>query len=261
MKLKKSVSSVLALTLVIGGIMASSNRTVYADSSHSTVEQSIQTRGSAKGDITPIVGEGSVSGVTFYTNAEVYSNTSGYGYGQAVITSSKPVTAGKMGVSASLFDGNSVLLESTPYYYNTTTSTYMSHKTASRIGYPRFIGGGAGRCTTASSTYKTVSLSRTKSITAVSREMLEHSNLSVEELNERKFMLEEKYMIAAEATNGKIGYVLINDLEEDKTKSVEEALDIQSKRGADYSKSINVYDTDNNIIGEFIIKSGEIVEE
>lgn len=166
-----------------------------------------------------------------------------------------------MGVSASLFDGNLVLLEATPYYYNTSTGTYMSHKTVSRIGYPRFRGGGAGRCTTAYSTYKTVQLSRTASIAAVSRDMLEDSDLSEKELEERTYMLEEKNMIAAEATNGKLGYVLVSDLEEDKSIPIETALEIQSKRPSNYSKSINVYDTNNNIIGEFLIRTGEVVEK
>ena len=268
MMLNKKTKSIIGLSLLISSAGIIAPNLVHANSdNNSTIhkEESVSPRGYASGDIVGFIGTGWVSNVKFYGQAFV-NTSNGNGTGKATITSSTPVSAGRLGVSASLFDENLVLLESTPYKYNTVTTTSHTAQTRSQWGGPKYRGGGAVRCTIAQSDYITKSLSRTSAVSAFSLkslDMLKDSNLSDEEIKEREYMLEEKNMVAAKATNGMIGYISIDDYEDDEilnAKSVEEILKIQSQRTSGYSRAINVYDKDNNIIGEFIIANGEDVK-
>ena len=65
-------------------------------------------------------------------------------------------------------------------------------------------------------------------------------------------MFETKNMILALETNGKEGYISIDEYIDVNPSTPEEALAIQKIRSDNYFELINVYYTENNIIGKFV---------
>lgn len=69
---------------------------------------------------------------------------------------------------------------------------------------------------------------------------------------------DEPDLIAAEATNGKSGYVFKDDIEGDIPKNPEEASAMSRQHRED--RTIKVYESDGTtVIGEFVVEAGDVV--
>ena len=134
----------------------------------------------------------------------------------------------------------------------------FSYQTKSYYGGPTYAAGGAARAVTGAQQYITQTIPRTSQKTPFN---YDEFDISDEIRKEREFMFETKNMIPALATNGKEGYISIDEYIDVNPSTPEEALAIQKIRSDDYFELINVYDAENNIIGKFKIETGQAIYE
>ncbi len=254
MVLKKRLKSIIAIALIASSIgLGTTLIQVNAENSDISF-QNDKLKATYPSNIVGF----EANGMKFTGQSFLVTDGVGNARGKATVTGSVPVAAGKMGVSASIFDSKGVILHGTFYYYNEYKTQSFSCQTKSYYGGPTYAGGGAARAVTGAQQYVTRTIPRTSQKTPFS---YDEFDISDEIRKEREFMFETKNMIPALATNGKEGYISIDEYIDVNPSTPEEALAIQKIRSDDYFELINVYDTENNIIGKFKIETGQAIYE
>lgn len=224
-----------------GGISYANNETYDSDLQNNKSNASINSRAANIGGSIRF----GVGGVMFNAHAEAHKIGSNF-RPLVEMTSTSNMPAGRMAVSASVYNGSGEVIHSTGYKYNTSSTTYISAVSNRQMSASqRYYAGGYARVKTSSGGYVDKKLSN-----VVSPKMAISSDLE----KERQELYENYKMIPAVALNGESGYISEDDLLGEAPKSPEEAISIQESRKADDFKIIPVYNKDaKTIIGEFRI--------
>lgn len=258
MLLRKKVNSLIVTSIVIMGL--SCTTIVNADNSLEKIEdsstslQQIETRSTIHtGTFTK-----SLNGTMYTAQAYVLTKPStGQAAAKATMTAPGPKPAKHMGFSTSLFGTNYALITSTPITYNTANTSAITVSTRYADGYSTFTTSCEMRVKNSNGTYTSWSSRQSKWVSPFSRDIDIDSNsenvfenyqdilrtidISSEQRRERQKMYSEKGMILAKANNGKEGYVYEDEVRKDSSEE----------------RTINVYNKDGKVIGDFTIAFGE----
>ena len=165
---------------------------------------------------------GSVTKGNYTVNSSILTKPSmGQAAARGILTVGSPKPAKDMGLSMTLWGTEYSLIAATPYYYNTNGTTAVSVTTRYADGYSTFTTGGDMKYNNLSSNWR--------------------FKQAKKKLKEREYMYNEKGMILAKATNGIEGYVYEEEVRKDSSEE----------------RTINVYNKDGKVIGDFKIEFGE----
>ena len=182
---------------------------------------------------------GSVTKGNYTVNSSILTKPSmGQAAARGILTVGSPKPAKDMGLSMTLWGTEYSLIAATPYYYNTNGTTAVSVTTRYADGYSTFTTGGDMKYNNLSSNWR---FKQAKWISPYNKNSDKLVENVFENYKEREYMYNEKGMILAKATNGIEGYVYEEEVRKDSSEE----------------RTINVYNKDGKVIGDFKIEFGE----
>ena len=226
MLLRKKTKSLIVVSLAIIGLASTSIVNARSLIASNTSLVQIESKGTHP--------TGSVTKGNYTVNSSILTKPSmGQAAARGILTVGSPKAA-------------------TPYYYNTNGTTAVSVTTRYADGYSTFTTGGDMKYNNLSSNWrfkqaKWISPYNKNSDKLVEnvfenyKDILKNLDIPNKKLKEREYMYNEKGMILAKATNGIEGYVYEEEVRKDSSEE----------------RTINVYNKDGKVIGDFKIEFGE----
>lgn len=249
MLLRKKTKSLIVASLAIIGLASTSivnaRSLIVSNEESNTSLVQIESKGTHP--------TGSVTKGNYTTNSSILTKPSmGQAAARGILTVGSPKPAKDMGLSMTLWGTDYSLIAATPYSYNTNGTTAVSVTTRYADGYSTFTTGGDMKYNNLSSNWrfkqaKWISPYNKNSDKLVDnvfenyKDILKNLDIPNKKLKEREYMYNEKGMILAKATNGIEGYVYEEEVRKDSSEE----------------RTINVYNKDGKVIGDFKIEFGE----
>ena len=245
MLLRKKTKSLIVVSLAIIGLASTSIVNARSLIASNTSLVQIESKGTHP--------TGSVTKGNYTVNSSILTKPSmGQAAARGILTVGSPKPAKDMGLSMTLWGTEYSLIAATPYYYNTNGTTAVSVTTGYADGYSTFTTGGDMKYNNLSSNWrfkqaKWISPYNKNSDKLVEnvfenyKDILKNLDIPNKKLKEREYMYNEKGMILAKATNGIEGYVYEEEVRKDSSEE----------------RTINVYNKDGKVIGDFKIEFGE----
>ena len=245
MLLRKKTKSLIVVSLAIIGLASTSIVNARSLIASNTSLVQIESKGTHP--------TGSVTKGNYTVNSSILTKPSmGQAAARGILTVGSPKPAKDMGLSMTLWGTEYSLIAATPYYYNTNGTTAVSVTTRYADGYYTFTTGGDMKYNNLSSNWrfkqaKWISPYNKNSDKLVEnvfenyKDILKNLDIPNKKLKEREYMYNEKGMILAKATNGIEGYVYEEEVRKDSSEE----------------RTINVYNKDGKVIGDFKIEFGE----
>lgn len=245
MLLRKKTKSLIVVSLAIIGLASTSIVNARSLIASNTSLVQIESKGTHP--------TGSVTKGNYTVNSSILTKPSmGQAAARGILTVGSPKPAKDMGLSMTLWGTEYSLIAATPYYYNTNGTTAVSVTTRYADGYSTFTIGGDMKYNNLSSNWrfkqaKWISPYNKNSDKLVEnvfenyKDILKNLDIPNKKLKEREYMYNEKGMILAKATNGIEGYVYEEEVRKDSSEE----------------RTINVYNKDGKVIGDFKIEFGE----
>ena len=245
MLLRKKTKSLIVVSLAIIGLASTSIVNARSLIASNTSLVQIESKGTHP--------TGSVTKGNYTVNSSILTKPSmGQAAARGILTVGSPKPAKDMGLSMTLWGTEYSLIAATPYYYNTNGTTAVSVTTIYADGYSTFTTGGDMKYNNLSSNWrfkqaKWISPYNKNSDKLVEnvfenyKDILKNLDIPNKKLKEREYMYNEKGMILAKATNGIEGYVYEEEVRKDSSEE----------------RTINVYNKDGKVIGDFKIEFGE----
>ena len=245
MLLRKKTKSLIVVSLAIIGLASTSIVNARSLIASNTSLVQIESKGTHP--------TGSVTKGNYTVNSSILTKPSmGQAAARGILTVGSPKPAKDMGLSMTLWGTEYSLIAATPYYYNTNGTTAVSVTTSYADGYSTFTTGGDMKYNNLSSNWrfkqaKWISPYNKNSDKLVEnvfenyKDILKNLDIPNKKLKEREYMYNEKGMILAKATNGIEGYVYEEEVRKDSSEE----------------RTINVYNKDGKVIGDFKIEFGE----
>lgn len=242
MLLRKKTKSLIVVSLAIIGLASTSIVNARSLIASNTSLVQIESKGTHP--------TGSVTKGNYTVNSSILTKPSmGQAAARGILTVGSPKPAKDMGLSMTLWGTEYSLIAATPYYYNTNGTTAVSVTTRYADGYST---GGDMKYNNLSSNWrfkqaKWISPYNKNSDKLVEnvfenyKDILKNLDIPNKKLKEREYMYNEKGMILAKATNGIEGYVYEEEVRKDSSEE----------------RTINVYNKDGKVIGDFKIEFGE----
>ena len=255
MLLRKKTKSLIVVSLAIIGLASTSIVNARSLIASNTSLVQIESKGTHP--------TGSVTKGNYTVNSSILTKPSmGQAAARGILTVGSPKPAKDMGLSMTLWGTEYSLIAATPYYYNTNGTTAVSVTTRYADGYSTFTTGGDMKYNNLSSNWrfkqakwispynKNIEELKEKYtdndkiinyINSIREDILKNLDIPNKKLKEREYMYNEKGMILAKATNGIEGYVYEEEVRKDSSEE----------------RTINVYNKDGKVIGDFKIEFGE----
>ena len=245
MLLRKKTKSLIVVSLAIIGLASTSIVNARSLIASNTSLVQIESKGTHP--------TGSVTKGNYTVNSSILTKPSmGQAAARGILTVGSPKPAKDMGLSMTLWGTEYSLIAATPYYYNTNGTTAVSVTTRYADGYSTCTTGGDMKYNNLSSNWrfkqaKWISPYNKNSDKLVEnvfenyKDILKNLDIPNKKLKEREYMYNEKGMILAKATNGIEGYVYEEEVRKDSSEE----------------RTINVYNKDGKVIGDFKIEFGE----
>ena len=245
MLLRKKTKSLIVVSLAIIGLASTSIVNARSLIASNTSLVQIESKGTHP--------TGSVTKGNYTVNSSILTKPSmGQAAARGILTVGSPKPAKDMGLSMTLWGTEYSLIAATPYYYNTNGTTAVSVTTRYADGYSTFTTCGDMKYNNLSSNWrfkqaKWISPYNKNSDKLVEnvfenyKDILKNLDIPNKKLKEREYMYNEKGMILAKATNGIEGYVYEEEVRKDSSEE----------------RTINVYNKDGKVIGDFKIEFGE----
>ena len=245
MLLRKKTKSLIVVSLAIIGLASTSIVNARSLIASNTSLVQIESKGTHP--------TGSVTKGNYTVNSSILTKPSmGQAAARGILTVGSPKPAKDMGLSMTLWGTEYSLIAATPYYYNTNGTTAVRVTTRYADGYSTFTTGGDMKYNNLSSNWrfkqaKWISPYNKNSDKLVEnvfenyKDILKNLDIPNKKLKEREYMYNEKGMILAKATNGIEGYVYEEEVRKDSSEE----------------RTINVYNKDGKVIGDFKIEFGE----
>ena len=231
MLLRKKTKSLIVVSLAIIGLASTSIVNARSLIASNTSLVQIESKGTHP--------TGSVTKGNYTVNSSILTKPSmGQAAARGILTVGSPKPAKDMGLSMTLWGTEYSLIAATPYYYNTNGTTAVSVTTRYADGYSTFTTGGDMKYNNLSSNWR---FKQAKWISPYNKNSDKLVENVFENYKEREYMYNEKGMILAKATNGIEGYVYEEEVRKDSSEE----------------RTINVYNKDGKVIGDFKIEFGE----
>ena len=235
MLLRKKTKSLIVVSLAIIGLASTSIVNARSLIASNTSLVQIESKGTHP--------TGSVTKGNYTVNSSILTKPSmGQAAARGILTVGSPKPAKDMGLSMTLWGTEYSLIAATPYYYNTNGTTAVSVTTRYADGYSNKLSSN-WRFKQAKwiSPYNKNSDKLVENVFENYKDILKNLDIPNKKLKEREYMYNEKGMILAKATNGIEGYVYEEEVRKDSSEE----------------RTINVYNKDGKVIGDFKIEFGE----